>query len=122
MIPQDKSLPTTIVFSVFYRVHPDDRQKFIDAVLPQLETEAAIPGCVYYNFAQDLADPNTFHLSEGWRDQAALDEHDESAPFLRAVEEVMTNVRILEFQGQRYEVAPGAQSAGTPPGGATAAD
>ncbi|TDC94418.1 hypothetical protein E1161_07720 [Saccharopolyspora aridisoli] len=83
--------------------------------MPRLETEAAIPGCVYCNFARDLADPKSFHLSEGWQDQLALEEHYESAPLLRAVEEVMTNVRILGFQDQRYELAPGVQSPGTSP-------
>ena len=32
-------------------------------------------GCVFIHVAQDIGDPATFHLVEGWRDQAALDAH-----------------------------------------------
>ncbi|HSQ95767.1 MAG TPA: putative quinol monooxygenase [Croceibacterium sp.] len=33
------------------------------------------PGCVRYAFAQDLLDRNLIHITEAWRDQAALDDH-----------------------------------------------
>ncbi|MER5794732.1 putative quinol monooxygenase [Streptomyces sp. NPDC001980] len=117
MISHDKDEPTSIVISSYYTVHPDDRQKFIDAVVPHLAPSAQNPGSVYYVFAQDLSDPNTFHLSEGWRNQEALDIHNASAPFQTALREVMTGVRIVGRQGQRYEIA--AQGAGDPPSVAT---
>ena len=75
MIPHVKHRPTGKVISAYYTVHPDDRQVFVDAVLPHLATTARQEGCVYYVFAQDLTDPNTIHLTEGWRDQAAIDAH-----------------------------------------------
>ncbi|MFJ9620872.1 putative quinol monooxygenase [Streptomyces sp. NPDC101181] len=115
MIEQDKNQPTEVVFSTYYRVHPEDRQKFIDAVTPHLAVEARIPGVIYYVFAQDITDPNTFHLSEGFRDQTAIDEHNRSSAFADALREVMGSVRILEHQAQRYEVS--SQGAGDPPGG-----
>lgn len=65
---QDKDQPTDVVYSTYYRVHPDDRQKFVDAVTPHPAVEARIPGVIYYVFAQDITDPDTFHLSEGFRD------------------------------------------------------
>jgi len=120
VIAQDKAQATEIVYSTYYRVHPDDRQKFIDAVVPHLEVEAAIPGVVYYVFAQDLTDPDAFHLSEGFRDQAAIDEHNRSAAFAEALDKVMGSVRILENQSQRYVVA--SQGPGDPPGGVTLTD
>ncbi|MEU9337135.1 antibiotic biosynthesis monooxygenase family protein [Streptomyces sp. NPDC048290] len=119
MIAQNKDQPTRIVYSTYYRVHPEDRQKFIDAVTPHLAVEAQIPGVVYYVFAQDITDPNTFHLSEGFRDQAALDEHDRSPAFAEALRKVRDSVRILDRQGQRYVVA--SQGPGDPPGGVTLA-
>lgn len=119
MISQDKDQPTGVVYSTYYRVHPEDRQKFIDAVTPHLAVEARIPGVIYYVFAQDVTDPNTFHLSEGFRDQAAIDEHNRSPAFAEALREVMGSVRILEHQAQRYEVA--SQGTGDPPGGVTLA-
>ena len=36
-------------------------------------------GCITYAFAQDLLDPGLIHISETWRDGAALKVHGESA-------------------------------------------
>jgi quinol monooxygenase YgiN len=36
-------------------------------------------GCVAYSYAQDLFDPGLIHVSEAWRDRAALAAHFKSA-------------------------------------------
>lgn len=112
---KSRETQTTVVFNAYYRVHPEDRQKFIDAVLPHLEFTANLDGCIFYVFAQDLLDPNVIHLSEGWADQAAIERHNDTELFQKALTDVMTGVRILDHQGQRYEIA--AHGAGDPPGG-----
>jgi quinol monooxygenase YgiN len=116
----NRDTPTQVVFNAYYRVHPDDRQKFIDAVVPHLNFTAKLPGCIFYVFATDLLDPNTIHLSEGWADQAAIDRHNDTEPFQKALREVMSGVRILDHQGQRYEIA--AQGSGDPPAGVPLAE
>ncbi len=105
MADHEKTLPTEVLVSAYYRVHPEDRQTFIDAVIPEMQAAQKMPGCVYYAFAQDLADPNTFHLLEGWADQAAYERHEEAESFLSALATVVRNVRILDRQGVRYDVA-----------------
>lgn len=32
-------------------------------------------GCLAYAYAQDIGDPGLFHVSEQWRDRAALEAH-----------------------------------------------
>ncbi len=76
---------TGVVYNAYYRVHPDDRQKFIDAVTDHIPFTADQSGCVFYVFAADIIDPNTFHLSEGWEDEEAISVHHASAPFQRAL-------------------------------------
>lgn len=115
MISHAKTAPTGRVISSYYRVHPEDREKFIEAVVPHLETTAAQPGCIYYVFAQDITDPNAFHLSEAWADDEALARHMVDPPFIKAVSDVMSTVRILDNQGQIYNVA--SQDLVGPPGG-----
>lgn len=105
MMAHTKHQPTGKVISAYYTVHPDDRQTFIDAVVPHLTTTAQQDGCTYYVFAQDLTDPNTIHLSEGWRDQAAIDAHVADAAFLAAVHAVLDGVRITDYQAEVYDVA-----------------
>ncbi len=114
MIPHTKQETTGKVVSAYYTVHPDDRQKYIDAVIPHLASTAELDGCVYYVFAQDVTDPNTIHLVEGWRDQAALDAHLSDEPFLAAVRAVQGGVRVLDYQAQVYDVA--AQAPARAPG------
>ena len=104
MPDHDKTVSTKVLVSAYYRVHPDDRQTFIDAVIPEMTAAQKMPGCVYYAFAQDLTDPNTFHLLEGWADQDAYEHHEAADSFLHALATVVKNVRILDRQGIRYDV------------------
>ena len=32
-------------------------------------------GCLHYSYAVDLDDPNLLHISEQWRDEAAVNAH-----------------------------------------------
>jgi quinol monooxygenase YgiN len=105
MADHDKTLPTGILVSAYYRVHPDDRQTFIDAVVPEMIAAQKLPGCIYHAFAQDPTDPNTFHLLEGWADEEAYDRHENADTFLAALATVVKNARILDRQGIRYDVA-----------------
>ncbi|SFN18841.1 Quinol monooxygenase YgiN [Chitinophaga sp. YR627] len=101
----DKTLPTKVTVSAYYRVHPEDRQTFIDAVIPEMTAAAKMEGCVYYAFAQDLTDPDTFHLLEGWADKAAYERHEQADTFLTALSTVVKQVRIIDRQGIRYDIA-----------------
>lgn len=100
----DKDLPTAVVVAAYYRVHPQDRQAFIDAVIPDVLAARKMPGCVYYAFAADLTDPNLFHLVEGWADEDAYERHEQAPSFIAALEYVVKHVRILDRQGIRYEI------------------
>jgi len=101
----DKTQKTEIAVSAYYRVHPDDRQIFIDAVIPEMMAANKIEGCVYYAFSQDLTDENTFHLLEGWVDKEAYERHENSETFLQALSTVVKNVRILDREGVRYDIS-----------------
>lgn len=101
----DKTRPTEIIVSAYYRVHPDDRQTFIDAVIPEMQAAQQLPGCVYYAFSQDLVNADAFHLSEGWEDIQAYERHEHSETFLNALARVVKHVRILHREGIRYNVA-----------------
>jgi len=105
LVSHDKTLATQILVSAYYRVHPEDRQIFIDAVIPEMAAAAKLPGCIYYAFAQDLSDPTTFHLTEGWSDLEAYENHENAETFLKALSTVVKNVRILDRQGVRYDVS-----------------
>ena len=45
------------------------------AMAAMLAASRAEVGCLAYNYAQDVLDPRLIHVSERWRDRAALDAH-----------------------------------------------
>jgi quinol monooxygenase YgiN len=58
------------------------RRRELVAVLANAERDAANqPGCVRYEFAATIADPDHFVLIGEWHDQAALDAHYRSSGF-----------------------------------------
>lgn len=64
-----------------------------------------LPGCIFYAFAQDLADANAYHLVAGWKDEAFHQRDENATTFLQALATVVKNVRILNRLGVRYNVA-----------------
>jgi len=71
-----------------------------------IEATRAEDGCVQYAFAEDVVDPGLIHISEVWRDQAALDKHAASAhmaEWRKAGRELGVHDRNLRI----YEVGEG---------------
>ena len=46
-ITHTRHQPTATISSAYYTVHPEDRQTFIDAIVPHLGTTAQQDGCVF---------------------------------------------------------------------------
>ncbi len=49
------------------------------AAARMIEATRLEDGCIKYAFAEDVLDPGLIHISELWRDQAALEKHAASA-------------------------------------------
>ncbi|HYE29703.1 MAG TPA: putative quinol monooxygenase [Allosphingosinicella sp.] len=50
-----------------------DRLK--EAMARNVEATRAEEGCEHYAYAVDITDPNLLHVSERWRDDAAIERH-----------------------------------------------
>ena len=46
-----------------------------DAMARNVEATRAEDGCEHYAYAVDVSDPNLLHVSERWRDDAAIEAH-----------------------------------------------
>lgn len=80
-----------------YRLHPDDAPAFAKIARQCVEQTVTRPGCLYFTIAEDVSEPGLFHLSEGWADRAALDEHLASADFAEILDQA-GRLRILGRQ------------------------
>ena len=78
--------PALLIYTT-YRLVPDDVEAFRSLALRMATKTRARDGCVFLDVARDAADPTTFRLVEGWRDQAALDGHGASEEFQSMLKE-----------------------------------
>ena len=83
---------------------PAEQMPAARPVMARMVTETrAEDGCIQYAFAEDVLDPGLIHISELWRDAAALDRHREAPHMARwrsEGEELGVHGRDLRF----YEV------------------
>jgi quinol monooxygenase YgiN len=57
-------------------------------------TRTAEPGCIEYNFAVDLIEPNLLRISERWADQGPLDAHFAST-HMKEFQKTMASAKIV---------------------------
>ena len=57
------------------RLPPDKLDIARPVMAEMLHASRAEDGCLAYSYAEDVIEPGLIHVSELWRDQAALDRH-----------------------------------------------
>lgn len=57
------------------RLPPENLARARPAMRQMVEGSRAEDGCEEYSYAEDVLDPGLIHITERWRDQAALDRH-----------------------------------------------
>ena len=57
------------------RFPPEARAGVIAALATITHATRAEPGCLFYDFAEDVLEPDCFRVSEGWADADALRGH-----------------------------------------------
>lgn len=95
--------PSLLVYTT-YRLLPDDIGAFRALALRMATVAGAGDGCAFLDVAQDISDPATFRLVEGWRDQAALDAHGASDAFQALLKDA-ASLRIAGRSIDIYSIA-----------------
>lgn len=67
------------------RLKPDAKARYLELAREMVAGSQAEDGCVCYNLYESMADPAVLTFIETWKDQAAIDTHDNSPHFLRNV-------------------------------------
>lgn len=63
------------IITVFFSAKPERRTEVIQLCKSMINPSRNEPGCISYNFYQDLSDENKFFFFEEWKDQQAIDAH-----------------------------------------------
>lgn len=65
----------SLVIAGTVRVPPENLARFKPHMVKMLAASRAEDGCLFYSYAEDVAEPGLIRVFEAWRDQAALDAH-----------------------------------------------
>ena len=72
------------ILFVTIKMKPEHREQYMEEMLLNAKgAQEAEPGCLRFDVVQDAADPNTIHLYEVYRDEAAFRDHQAAPHFLR---------------------------------------
>ncbi len=71
------------VVCIHVRVHPENRQDFIDASLENARETIQEPGNLRFDVNQQLDDPDRFVLYEVYRDESGMEAHKETAHYAK---------------------------------------
>lgn len=63
------------------KVKPDCKEKFIELAKILVPASQAEDGNIYYNLHESVEDPYTMAFIEAWKDQAAIDFHNNTPHF-----------------------------------------
>jgi quinol monooxygenase YgiN len=73
------------------------------AMAAMIRASRAEDGCLAYGYAEDVLEPGLIHVTERWRDQAALDRHF-TTPHLAAWRATWPGLGITDRALQCFEV------------------
>lgn len=100
----DTVLTPAFLIKATYRLHPDDVARFKELAGEMAKAATQRPGNSFLSAAQDVLDPCTFHLIEGWESQTAFDEHIGSPNFQSVLHKAM-QLRIDDRYGALFVVS-----------------
>ena len=93
-----------LLSKVTYRLHTDDVATFKLITIRVAQAAREQAGCLFFDAAQDLADPTLTHLIEGWASREALAAFSASHKFQVLLQEAMA-LRILDRSVSVYLVS-----------------
>jgi quinol monooxygenase YgiN len=102
-VTKDHQRPEFLIIAK-YVVEPADTAAYKVLAARMAQAAHRQAGCSFLQAAQDVLDPNTFHLTEGWVSQDAFNEHLNSEQFQAVLQEAL-KLRIIERSGTMYFVA-----------------
>lgn len=76
--------------------------RLTDVLAANIAATRAEEGCLAYSYAVDLGDPNLLHISEQWRDEAAVEAH-MTAPHMGPLMAALGAARIEALSVKAYE-------------------
>ncbi|MBV7390034.1 MULTISPECIES: putative quinol monooxygenase [Enterococcus] len=77
-----------IIINVLLKVKPEKREEFLVFVEDLVSKSRQDEGALFYDCLESLDTKNQFMIIENWRDQAAVDLHNETAHLKKFIVEI----------------------------------
>ena len=81
---------------------PGEIDRLLDVMRAQIDATRAEDGCEHYAFARDVYDPDLLHVSERWRDNAAITAHFQS-PHMASFNAALASAKMLSLSVKAYD-------------------
>ena len=91
-----------IIVTGMARFGEGEIERLKDAFAANIAATRAEDGCLAYAYAVDIADPNLLHISEQWRDEAAVNAH-MTAPHMGPLMAALGSAKIEALSVKAYE-------------------
>ena len=100
----DATNPTAFLIKATYRLHSDDIEQFRSLASRMAANARKRSGCIFQDATQNVDDPGTFNLMQGWSDRESFDAYIASAEFQSVLHDAM-RLRILDHFGTLFLVS-----------------
>jgi quinol monooxygenase YgiN len=94
--------PARVIVMGTASLAPGEIDRLSDAMHSQLTATRAEDGCEHYSFASDGIDPDRLHITERWRDAAALAAHF-AAPHMAVFNSALAQAKVEAMSVKAYD-------------------
>jgi quinol monooxygenase YgiN len=92
-----------IIIAGSIKVPTDKREYLLTASREHILASRAEPGCEYYDWSADLAEPEVIQVFELWTDEASLAEHFAGNAYISTVQ-LIADTGVVEADISKYRV------------------
>ena len=92
-----------IIIAGSIKVPADKREYLLAASREHILASRAEPGCEYYDWAADLAEPEVIQVFELWTDEASLAKHFAGNAYISTVQ-LIADIGVVEADISKYRV------------------
>ena len=92
-----------IIIAGLIKVPADKREYLLTVSREHILASRAEPGCEYYDWAADLAEPEVIRVFELWTDEASLAEHFTGNAYISTVQ-LIADIGVVEADISKYRV------------------
>ena len=103
-VQPQKTNDMKVVIAAYIDIKPDQVEKFLNEIDAAVDGSRAEEGCISYTLYADTKDTSKFIMFEEWKNQAAVDSHNETVHF-KALVALLNEIAAGPLSVKKFSVA-----------------